>query len=98
MNRHLTPRQLADWREYLAAEPFGEVEVMRQVAGLSAMTANINRKKGARAFKVEEFMPVYRTPRARERAGRVDQTRSAILAFASMYRADNDGPLPGWVN
>lgn len=98
MNEYLTPRQLADWREYFAAEPFGETEVVRQVAGLAAITANINRKKGARPFRVEQFMPVYKTPKGREQAAAADSGRSAIFAFASMYRSDKDGPLPEWVN
>jgi len=49
-------RELAEWEAYERLEPFGEQRADWRIAQVACILANVNRKKGAPAFKVDDFM------------------------------------------
>lgn len=63
MLRSHSSRELSELMAYDRLEPFGEGRTNLAIAGLSAITANVNRnpKRQAEPFKPEEFVP-YHTP------------------------------------
>lgn len=49
--------ELTEWMAYDSIEPFGAVRDDYRVALLSALTANIHRRKNSRTFSPNDFMP-----------------------------------------
>jgi hypothetical protein len=56
--------EFTEWQAYDRLEPIGEGRANLILAGLSSMTANINRDREARPepFGVEDFIPYYVRP------------------------------------
>lgn len=50
-------RELSEWMAYYTLEPFGESRGDLRIAMLTSLMANVNRGKGQRPFKVQDFMP-----------------------------------------
>lgn len=48
---------LTKWMAFYSLEPWGFRAKWQHTASILAMIANVNRKKGKRAFRVEDFMP-----------------------------------------
>jgi len=52
-------RELAEWMAYYRIEPFGENRADYRAGVISSVLANINKKKGSKAFKPEDFVPQF---------------------------------------
>ena len=55
----ITSRQLGEWIAYYRIDPWGEERADLRSGIVSSTMANINRKKGAKAFKPSDFMPEF---------------------------------------
>jgi len=52
----LSARQWAEWEAYALLEPFGPGQDNWRAGMVASVIANVNRGKGARAFKPDDFM------------------------------------------
>jgi hypothetical protein len=55
----ISSRELTEWSIYYQLEPFGSQIDLLGNAITSATVANVNRRKGSRAFKPADFMPEF---------------------------------------
>jgi hypothetical protein len=78
----VSSKELTEWSVYYQLEPFGsEVDLLGH--GIVAATlANVNRKKGTRAFKPADFMPKFDAQA---------QTVEEQMQFAAMLTAAMGG-------
>ncbi|MGH2437501.1 MAG: phage tail assembly protein T [bacterium] len=53
----ITGNEFAEWIAYMELEPFGEERGDLRSAIIACTVANANRRKGARPFRPEDFMP-----------------------------------------
>lgn len=53
----MSSREFAEWMAFYKMEPFGEERADLRAAIVACTIANVNRAKGKRAFKVDDFMP-----------------------------------------
>lgn len=58
---------MTEWIAYYQLEPFGEERADMRAAIIASTIANVNRSKGQKAYKVEDFMP--RFDRQEEQGG-----------------------------
>ena len=75
---------LAEWMEYSTINPFSETRGDLRMAIVACLIANIHRRKGARAFDVDDFMPKFRTRPRRQTA---QQMEAVMMAFAAAQNA-----------
>ena len=68
---------LAEWRAFYECDPWGEQRADSRVAVLSALTANMNRGKGQKAYEIRDFL-LYPPPKP-ETTGDDAQTLMAKL-------------------
>lgn len=54
-----TSRELTEWLAYLQLEPQGEERADLRAGIIASTIANVNRKKGTRVFRPDEFMPKF---------------------------------------
>ncbi len=59
MLNRISSRELAEWWEYYQLEPFGEERADLRNGIVAATIANVNRGKGKRAKKPQDFMPKF---------------------------------------
>lgn len=59
MLAEMTSSELTAWMAFFKLEPFGELRADFREAAHMALVANMNRKKGSKRFKPEDFMPVW---------------------------------------
>lgn len=78
-----TSRELTEWLAYLQLEPQGEERADLRAGIIASTIANVNRKKGTRAFRPDEFMPKF--DRFDRQEQDIEQQKAAaealILAF-----------------
>ncbi len=55
----LSSKQLSDWQAVYKYKPFGQDLGFIQAAIIASVIANVNRKKGKRAFTLEDFVPKF---------------------------------------
>lgn len=55
----LSSKQLADWERFYQVRPFGRDMGFFQAAMIVCALANIHKKKNAKAYKVEDFIPKF---------------------------------------
>lgn len=72
---------LAEWMAFYSIEPFGYDADMMGHAITSAVVANVNRQKGKRPYKVEDFLPKARN------SARGDDVFGALRDWAVMHGA-----------
>lgn len=65
IEQELNGVQLAEYMAYDQIEPFGPQRVDAGFASICVTVANVNRGKGKRAFKLEEFMLFQKKDRRR---------------------------------
>lgn len=59
----MSAREFAIWRRLFLKQPFDDQGAFHlPVAQLSALTANMNRGRGAPAHKVHDFLPFHEEP------------------------------------
>jgi hypothetical protein len=83
--------ELTDWLAYYQVEPWDETRADLRNALLMALVANINRRKGARAFSPTEFMLDFDREESRE-AGTMDS--EAIEAVFRAFAAASQQQTP----
>ena len=55
----MSSRELSEWMAYMQLEPFGaEIDLIGH-AIVASTIANVNRKKGSKAYTVQDFMPQF---------------------------------------
>lgn len=55
----VSSRELTEWMEFARMEPFGSEASYIGHAITAQTVANVNRQRGKKAFKVEDFMPKF---------------------------------------
>ena len=73
----ISSRELTEWVAFYGLEPFGTDAGFLGHAITAATVANVQRGKGKKAQKVEEFMPKF--------GGNKEQTADEQLQFAEMF-------------
>lgn len=53
----MSARTFAEWQAYCSIEPFGAYADFWRAGMIACMVANVNRAKGQKPFKPEDFMP-----------------------------------------
>lgn len=56
LHERIDAAELNEWLAYHAIEPWGEARAEARNGILAALIANIHRRRGARAFRPEDFM------------------------------------------
>lgn len=74
----ISSRELSEWIAYFDTEP-PEEHGYRQAGIVASTIANVNKEKGSKAFKAEDFMP---TRGAEIVEQSPDQLRANMLAYA----------------
>jgi hypothetical protein len=54
--RSLTAKEFLAWETYAGLEPFDETRADYRAASIATMIANVNRGKGQKAYKLEDFV------------------------------------------
>ena len=72
-------RELTEWMAFEQLEPFGSRASYYGHAITAATIANVYRKKGAKAYTAEDFIPKFTPPKA--------QTTTEMIEFAAMMTA-----------
>jgi hypothetical protein len=76
----ISSAELTEWMAFAQLEPFHTETQYLGPAITTAMIANVNRKKGSKASKVEDFIPDFSRPK---------QSTEAMINIARMYTALN---------
>lgn len=61
--KNISSRELTEWMVYYTIEPFGEERADLRAGIISSTVANVNRGKGGRTYKPQEFMPKFDKPK-----------------------------------
>ena len=80
--RRISSRELSEWVEFYKLEPFGAEAGFIGHAITASTVANVNRPKGQRAYKADEFMPQFE---------KEPQSVEQQLQFAAMFTAAMGG-------
>jgi hypothetical protein len=77
----ISSEELAEWRLYAAMRGgFSAERTERAIALLCTITANVNRKRGSPAFRVEQFLPRFAGEDADKGKGQpLDSLRDYLL-------------------
>lgn len=59
----MTSAEFSEWIAFHRIDPWSEYRDDLRMAMLTTLTANINRGKGKRPFKVDDFIPTFEPPR-----------------------------------
>lgn len=73
----MTSAEFAEWIAFHRIDPWSEYRDDLRMAMLATLTANINRGKGKRAFKVDDFIPSFDPPKKQQKVGNI----ARIMAF-----------------
>lgn len=84
-NRPMTGSQFSEWIEYYRLEPWGDRREYERTALLACILANAYRRKNARAFRIEDFMPPP-LGRAPERAQSAEEMAKILKGMAAGAR------------
>jgi hypothetical protein len=84
MLERIPARMLLEWMAFAELEPFGGDTVYIGHAITAATVSNVNRGKGKKPAKVEDFMP---------RFGKKTQTVEEQIQFAAMMTAAMGGQI-----
>lgn len=58
LDKH-TSRELTEWMAFISLEPIGYTRGDLQAGIIASTIANVNRKKGTKPFKPQDFMPQF---------------------------------------
>lgn len=84
----VSPREFWEWVAFYRMDPWGEERADLRMGQLAAMTGNIHRKKGARAFKASDFILFSASGKGRKGSGQsVQEMKAALRSFAGMHNA-----------
>jgi len=75
----ISSRELTEWMIFYGHEPFGSEADFLGHAITSSTIANVNRPKGKKALKPEEFMPKFEKKKP--------QSTDEMINIAAMYAA-----------
>lgn len=79
-------REFCEWIAFDKIEPFGAVRDDLRIAQLCALTANINRGKGTRPFRVNDFMFDF----TRDKKQKSQTAKQMQMTLGSLARATNE--------
>ena len=80
----MSSAEITEWMAYYSIEPFGSGIDLLGNAIVASTIANINRKKGAKAYKPSDFIPKFKKKK---------QTVEEMLQFAEMMTAGLGGTV-----
>jgi hypothetical protein len=80
LDKH-TSRELTEWMAFISLEPIGYTRGDLQAAIVASTIANVNRKKGAKPFGPQDFMPQF------DEREKEEQSPEDILKAAEMLNA-----------
>lgn len=63
--------EFSEWMAYSKIEPFYQNRLEQLLAIIASVMINVNRKKGSRAVKPEDFLHNYHQPRPRDSADEI---------------------------
>ena len=55
----MSSAELTEWMAFAEVEPFGEERADLRSAIVAQVIANVNRRPGTKAYRVEDFMPKF---------------------------------------
>lgn len=87
MLRGMLCSQWYDWVAYFESEPFGEERADLRMAQLCALTANVHRGRGHKAYRPKDFMLDFK-PRQAQTATTMKAT---LEMFTRAHRAMDKG-------
>lgn len=73
----MSAAEFAEWIAFHRIDPWSEYRDDLRMAMLATLTANINRGKGKRPFKVDDFIPTFDPPKKQQKPGNIAE----IMAF-----------------
>jgi len=76
MLSRMSSAELSEWIAFAGLEPFGYEMDLLGHAITSSTIANVNRQKGKKAYKPEDFMPKFTKKK---------QTTEEMIQFAEMF-------------
>ncbi len=71
MLAEMTSQQFAEWMAYSRLEPWGEERGDLRMGIVASTIANVNRPKGKKPFKPQDFMPSFEPVSEEEQAARM---------------------------
>jgi hypothetical protein len=83
MLKRIPARMLLEWMAFYSLEPFGGDTAYLGHAITASTVANVNRGKGKKAFKVDDFMPKFERKKP--------QTAEEQIHYAAMITAAMSG-------
>lgn len=83
--REVSSAEFAEWIAYYTVEPFGEQRADLRSAIIATVIANVNRGKGQRPFKTDDFMPDFGKPDKRKQSD--EQIAATFTAFIEQHNA-----------
>lgn len=86
-----TSRDLTELMAYYEMEPFGAWRGDLAAGIVASTIANVYRKKGAPAFKPEDFMPKFRGLEDGPKKQSVEEMKKALLSIAAVHGAADRG-------
>lgn len=79
LGERITGLELLEWAAFERVEgPIGNLRGDVQAGVIASLLANVNRKKGAKQFKIDDFIPEWDTPEAEELTP--EQQRERVFA------------------
>ena len=78
MLERISSQEISEWMAYSLIEPFGQETQYIGPAITSTVLANVNRKKGAKAHDITDFMPQFAEPKK-------EQTVEQQIQIAEMF-------------
>jgi hypothetical protein len=79
----VSAEEFREWIAFYKFNPWGEERDDLRIGNLTALTANIHRRKGAREFKASDFILFGHGKSEREQSAK--EMRATFAAFAKMH-------------
>lgn len=80
--------ELAEWEAFDSLEPFGDMRADVRAGVVASTLANIHRKRGAKAFKMTDFMPMLKLIQPQQTE---EEMKSVLMAAFAEFRKAQPG-------
>lgn len=87
--KSISARELTEWMAYYEVEPFGEARDDLRMGIICSTIANVNRGKGGRVFKPEDFIPKFNKPKQQTWQEQLRIVEMLNVAFRGEDRRDH---------
>ena len=87
MMERINSRELTEWIAYWQIEPWGEERADYRSGMIASVIANVNRGKGGRRYKPQDFMPKFGLSKKQKP---VKEMRNIFLQASSAFKRKQD--------